>query len=181
MELLDDDDNQQYDRRQQRRRTDTAPVPVRLRRQLLALADSPLRRWSEEVQSIARMMADNYEDENLRNIFVSIVMQLVVEQPLKTPFAAAVVIVANTLKPEIVDTVLARSAQETENKIAEGDWRAVKLHLKFLACLQDCLEGDGIFPLLEELFSRAADLQTASSDDVSLMQAGDHSQPRIAH
>jgi nuclear cap-binding protein subunit 1 len=44
----------------------------------------------------------------------------------------------------------------------------VKLYLKLLACLQGCLEGDGVFPLLEELFSRAADLQTASSDDVSI-------------
>ena len=46
----------------------------------------------------------------------------------------------------------------------------MKLYLKFLACLQACLEGDGVFPLLEELFSRAADLQTASSDDVSFME-----------
>lgn len=28
------------------------------------------------------------------------------------------------------------------------------------------LEGEGVFPVLEELFSRAADLQTASSEDV---------------
>ncbi|RFU76707.1 hypothetical protein TARUN_5510 [Trichoderma arundinaceum] len=160
---VDDDDH--YDRRQQRRRIDSAPVPVRLRRQFLSLADSPLRRWSEEVQSIARLVADNYDDENLRNTFVTLVMQLVVEQPLKTPFVAAVVLVANTLKPEIVDAVLTPVAQETEKKIAKGEWRDVKLYLKFLACLQACLEGDGVFPLLEELFSRAADLQTASSED----------------
>lgn len=160
------DDDDHYDRRQQRRRIDSVPVPVRLRRQLLSLADSPLRRWSEEVQSIARMVAENYDDENLRNTFVSLAMQLVVEQPLKTPFVAAVVLVANTIKPEIVDAVLTPVAQEAESKIAKGEWREVKLYLKFLACLQACLEGDGVFPLLEELFSRAADLQTASSEDV---------------
>ena len=33
--------------------------------------------------------------------------------------------------------------------------------------MQDILEGDGVFPILDELFSRAADLQTASSEDVS--------------
>ncbi|KAL5094275.1 hypothetical protein Trisim1_008372 [Trichoderma cf. simile WF8] len=159
------DDDDHYDRRQQRRRIDSVPVPVRLRRQLLSLADSPLRRWSEEVQSIARMVAENYDDENLRNTFVSLAMQLVVEQPLKTPFVAAVVLVANTIKPEIVDAILTPIAQETESKIAKGEWREVKLYLKFLACLQACLEGDGVFPLLEELFSRAADLQTASSED----------------
>ncbi|KAL7925434.1 MIF4G like domain-containing protein [Trichoderma austrokoningii] len=159
------DDDDHYDRRQQRRRIDSAPPPVRLRRQLLSIADSPLRRWGEEVQSIARLVADNYDDENLRNTFVNLALQLVVEQPLKTPFVAAVVLVANTLKPEIVDAILALAARETESKIATGEWKHVKLYLKFLACLQASLEGDGVFPLLEELFSRAADLQTASSED----------------
>ncbi|KAG6010766.1 hypothetical protein E4U21_004154 [Claviceps maximensis] len=162
------DDDDHFDRRQQhhRRRTDSAPVPVRLRRQLLSLADSPLRRWSEEVTSIARMVTDNYDDENLRSTFHDLSLQLVLEQPLKTPFVAAVVVVANALKPELVDGVLARLASRIEEHVGEGRWREVKLLLKFLACLQSCLEGDGIFPLLEELFMRAADLQTASSDDV---------------
>ncbi|KAL7816414.1 MIF4G like domain-containing protein [Trichoderma aethiopicum] len=159
------DDDEHYDRRQQRRRTDSVPVPVRLRRQLIGIADSPLRRWSEEVQSIARMVADNYDDENLRSTFVGLTLQLALEQPLKTPFVAAVVLVANTLKPEIVDAVLEALAKETESKIAKGEWREVKLYLKLLACLQACLQDDGVFPLLEELFSRAADLQTASSED----------------
>ncbi|KAK0383376.1 hypothetical protein NLU13_9289 [Sarocladium strictum] len=159
------DDDDHYDRRQQRRRTD-APLPVRLRRQLLSIAESPLRRWAEEVQSIAYMVTDNYDDDpNLRETFVNLSMQLIVEQPLKTPFVAAVVLLANTRKPELVDLVLARVTQGIEAGIQVGEWREVKLHLKFLACLQSCLEGDGLFPLLEELFSRAADLQTASSED----------------
>ncbi|RSL96697.1 hypothetical protein CEP52_011324 [Fusarium oligoseptatum] len=159
------DDDDHYDRRQQRRRIDSAPLPVRVRRQLLGIADSPLRRWAEEVQSIAHMVADNHDDENLRNMFLDLVVQLLLEQPLKTPFVAAVVLIINTLKSEFVDDILARLAQVTQDKIAEGAWRDVKLLLKFLACLQSLLEGDGVFPLLEELFSRAADLQTASSDD----------------
>ncbi|KAF7558999.1 hypothetical protein G7046_g5150 [Stylonectria norvegica] len=159
------DEDDHYDRRNQRRRTDSAPLAVRVRRQLLSIADSPLRRWHEEVQSIAHMVAENYDDENLRTVFLDLVMQLLIEQPLKTPFVAAVVLITNTLKPELVDEVLTRLAQATETKIGLGEWRDVKLYLKFLACLQSCLEGDGIFPLLEELFNRAADLQTASSDD----------------
>ncbi|PNY24968.1 Nuclear cap-binding protein subunit 1 [Tolypocladium capitatum] len=159
------DDDEHHERRQQRRRTDSAPAPVRLRRQLLAIADSPLRQWDVEVQSIARMVTDNYEDEQLRDTFVNLAMQLAVEQPLKTPFVAAVVLVANTSKPELVDTVLVRLAQAIDSNIGQGEWRQVKLLLKFLACMQSCLEGDGVFPLLEELFSRAADLQTTSSDD----------------
>ena len=171
IDSLSTDDDDHYDRRQQRRRTDSVPVPVRLRRQLVGIADSPLRRWSEEVQSIARLVADNYDDENLRNMFVGLSMQLAIEQPLKTPFVAAVVLVANTLKPEIVDAVLEALAKETESKIAKGEWREVKLYLKFLACLQACLQDDGVFPLLEELFSRAADLQTASSEDVGVFSS----------
>lgn len=38
--------------------------------------------------------------------------------------------------------------------------------IRFLGLLQGLFEGDGIFPILEDLFSRAVDLQTASSDDV---------------
>ncbi|CAM1508318.1 Fc.00g051660.m01.CDS01 [Cosmosporella sp. VM-42] len=159
------DDDDHYDRRHQRRRVDSAPLPVRVRRQLLSIADSPLRRWADEVQSIAHMVADNYEDEQLRATFIDLVMQLLLEQPLKTPFVAAVVLVINTIKPELVDEVLTRLADAAQTKISQGEWRDVKLYLKFLACLQACLDGDGVFPLLEELFSRAADLQTASSDD----------------
>jgi len=133
---------------------------------MLTLAESPLRRWHEEVQSIAQTVADNYDNEDLRNNFINLTLQIAVEQPLKTPFLAAVIIVLNTLKPEAVDDILGKVATALEEKIKVGDWRDVKLYLKLLACLQSCLAGDGVFPVLEELFSRAVDLQTASSDDV---------------
>ncbi|KAI1260013.1 MIF4G like-domain-containing protein [Xylariaceae sp. FL1019] len=158
----DDDD---LDRRPQRRRYE-APLPVRIRKQLLGLAESPLRRWHEEVQSIAQAIADNYEqDPDLQSTFLDLVPDMVVEQPLKTPFVAAVVLVINSLKPDILDALLARIVSATEAKIQEGEWRDVKLYLKFLACLQSCLEGDGLFPVLDELFERAVVLQTASSED----------------
>ncbi|KAH8707419.1 Nuclear cap-binding protein subunit 1 [Beauveria bassiana] len=158
------DDDDQFDRRQ-RRRHDPAPVPVRFRRQLVAVAESPLRRWADEVLSLAQMISENYDDEHLRNLYVSLVLQMVLEQPLKTPFVAAVVLVANALKPEAMEIILERLAKDLESAIAAGQWTEVKLYLKFLACLQRNLEGDGVFPLLEELFNRAADLQTASSED----------------
>jgi nuclear cap-binding protein subunit 1 len=148
------------------------PLPVRVRRQLLGIADSPLRRWSEEVQSIALMVTDNYEDEDLRKAFLDLIMQLHVEQPLKTPFVAAVILVANTQKSELVDEVLAKLVESTQDKISRGEWRDVKLHLKLLACLQSVLEGDGLFPVLDNLFSRAADLQTTSSEDVRELSNG---------
>ncbi|KAK2775619.1 cap binding protein [Colletotrichum kahawae] len=158
----DDDEN---DHRQQRRRIDSAPLPVRVRRQLLSLAESPLRRWHEEVQSIAHVVADNTEDTELRESFISLVLQLALEQPLKTPFVAGVILLVNTLKPEIVDEILAKLSAATQEKIEAGEWRDVKLYLKLLACLQRSLDGEGIFNVLDELFNRAVDLQTASSDD----------------
>ena len=55
-----------------------------------------------------------------------------------------------------------------QHYLEAGYWREVKLVLRFLACLQGLFEEDGVFPLLEELFSRAVDLQTSSSEDVSI-------------
>ncbi|AEO56906.1 hypothetical protein MYCTH_2302387 [Thermothelomyces thermophilus ATCC 42464] len=157
----DDDD---YDRRGPRRRYD-APPHVRVRKQLIAIAENPMRPWHEEVASIATLFTDNWDDELLRTNFVDLVLQLAVEQPLKTPFVAAVVLLANATRPEVVDMLLAKLARLVEEKIGLGEWREVKLYLKLLACLQGCLEGEGVFPLLEELFARAVDLQTASSED----------------
>ena len=114
------------------------------------------------------MVTDNYEDEHVRGVFIDLVMQLHIEQPLKTPFVAAVILVANTRKAELIDDVLSRLASNTSRDIVQGEWRLVKLHLKLLACLQSLLEGEGLFPVLDDLFSRAADLQTASSEDVSV-------------
>ncbi|KAH6626975.1 MIF4G like-domain-containing protein [Chaetomium sp. MPI-SDFR-AT-0129] len=157
----DDDEN---DRRGPRRRFD-APPHVRVRKQLIAIAENPMRPWHEEVQSIATLFTDNWEDELLRGNFVDLVLQLAVEQPLKTPFVAAVVLLANTTRPEVVDLLLAKIVALVEEKIGSGEWRDVKLYLKLLGCLQSCLDGEGVFPVLEELFARAVDLQTASSED----------------
>ncbi|KAK4114451.1 hypothetical protein N656DRAFT_776579 [Canariomyces notabilis] len=157
----EDDD---YDRRGPRRRYD-APPHVRVRKALIAIADNPMRPWHDEVQSIATLFTDNWDDELLRSNFVDLVLQLAVEQPLKTPFTAAVVLLANATRPEVVDMLLSKLVKGIEAKIEAGEWRDVKLYLKLLACLQGCLEGEGVFPVLEELFARAVDLQTASSED----------------
>lgn len=86
---------------------------------------------------------------------------------MKIPFAAATVLVVNSQRSEIVAEVLKRASELAQKHINTGAWREVKLVLRFLGCLQFIFEGDGIFPLLEELFARAVDLQTASSEDVS--------------
>lgn len=90
-----------------------------------------------------------------------------VEQPLKIPFVAAVLVVINPQKSEVVAEILQKASGAVRGFLDLGSWREVKLVLRFLACLQGVLEGDGLFPVLDELFSRAVDLQTASSEDVS--------------
>ncbi len=91
----------------------------------------------------------------------------IVEQPFKIPFAAAIVLVTNPQKPEITQEILLRVGIVAQKHLESGSWRDFKLCLRFLGCLQGLFEGDGVFPCLEDLFSRAVDLQTASSEDVS--------------
>ena len=64
--------------------------------------------------------------------------------------------------------MLKRAGDSMQRYLDIGSWREVKLILRFLGCLQGLFEGDGVFTVLEELFSRAVDLQTASSEDVRL-------------
>lgn len=86
---------------------------------------------------------------------------------MKIPFLAATGLVAYNLKSELGTELLNKASAALQKYINSGSWREVKLLLRFMAGLQSAFEGDGIFPLLEELFARAVDLQTTSSEDVS--------------
>ncbi|KAK4204309.1 putative nuclear cap-binding protein complex subunit 1 [Triangularia verruculosa] len=161
----DNDDDHHYRGNNSRRRYD-APPHVRIRKQLIAIAENPMIERHDEISQIANLFTDNWEDDVLlRGNFVDLVLQLCVEQPLKTPFLAGVLMVANTNKPEVVDMLLEKAARLIEDKLREGEWRDVKLYLKLVGCLQGVMEGDGIFGVLTELFERAVGLQTASSED----------------
>ncbi|TQB72855.1 hypothetical protein MPDQ_006417 [Monascus purpureus] len=148
------------------RRRYEEPLVVKVRRQLLRIAESAARRAEDDISSIAETVAENYEDEEMRNTFVRLVIDLVLEQPLKIPFIAAIILVVNSRKLELVTDVLRQTGESVQNYINTGSWREVKLLLRFLGCLQNLFEGEGIFPILEELFARAVDLQTASSEDL---------------
>lgn len=92
-----------------------------------------------------------------------------VEQPLKIPFIAAIVLLANVQKPEFTSEILQKVGNTLQRRLETGSWREVKLYLRFLGCLQGLFEDEGVFVILEELFSRAVDLQTQSSEDVSFV------------
>ncbi|PCG98736.1 MIF4-like, type 1/2/3 [Penicillium occitanis (nom. inval.)] len=157
----DDDD---FDRRAPRRRYEE-PLGSKVRRQLLLIAESPTRRVEDDVVYIARMVSDNTEDGDVRDAFFETAIQLTLEQPFKIPFIAAVVLVTNTLKPAFAAEVLKKACSTVQDALDAGVWRDVKLLLRLLGCLQGLLKGDGVFVILEDLFSRAVDLQTTSSED----------------
>lgn len=166
----DDDD---YDRRGPQRRRYEEPFSSRIRKQILSIAESPLKPAEEEVHSLAKAISENYDDVEVKNTFLELTLTVVREQPFKIPFMAAVVVVLNGLNrgEEAVGGkggILEACCQDLEDRIAKGEWRDVKLLLRFLGSLQGIFEEDGVFPVLTELFERAVDLQTATADDVSL-------------
>ncbi|RMZ86958.1 hypothetical protein DV736_g5819, partial [Chaetothyriales sp. CBS 134916] len=163
------------DRRPQRRRHEE-PVRVTLRKKVLAVGEGPVfdgppherrpdQRPEEQVADIAKLVADNYFDSDLTGEFTSLLLQMIVEQPLKIPFLAAAVLVANSQKPEYTAELIGKILARLQPLIDSGSWREVKLYLRFLGGLQGLWEGDGVFPVLEQLFNKAIELQTNSSDD----------------
>ena len=90
----------------------------------------------------------------------------IIEQPLKIPFVSAIVRHVNLYKPELVGRILEKASVRAQAFMQLGDWRSVKLLLRFFACLQDVFGDDGVFGVLDELFNRAVDLQAASPEDV---------------
>lgn len=113
------------------------------------------------------MVTDSFEDEEVKTGFYDLVTQLVVEQPFKIPFVAAVVLVVNTMKSEMVEEVLKRVGVKINEAIASGEWREVKLYMKFLGGLQGVLEGEGVWIVLQDLLTKAVDLQTENNEEVS--------------
>ena len=141
-------------------------MAAKVRKQLLAIAESPLKRVEDEVLSIAKTVCDNYEDVELRDSFYDLTVQLVVEQPFKIPFVAAVVLIVNTMRGDMVEEILTRAAAATNTAIVTGEWRQVKLYMKFLGSLQGLLEGEGVFPVLQDILTKAVDLQTENNEEV---------------
>ncbi|KAK5326699.1 Nuclear cap-binding protein subunit 1 [Exophiala xenobiotica] len=152
------------DRRPQRRRYEE-PIAVTVRKQVLSIAESPIRKAEDDVATIAKTLAENYFDNEVSTGFVELIGPMIVEQPLKIPFLAAIVYLTNAQKPELVTDVLTKIGEALQRRLDLGVWREVKLYLRFLGCLQGLFSGDGVFAILEELFSRAADLQMKSSED----------------
>ncbi|KAJ8613044.1 hypothetical protein MRB53_037096 [Persea americana] len=65
--------------------------------------------------------------------------------------------------------MLEKVSTRLQELLNNGQWRSFKLLLRFMACLQSLYNDEGVYGLLDELFNRAVDLQTASAEDVSTM------------
>ncbi|KAK4501670.1 hypothetical protein PRZ48_007479 [Zasmidium cellare] len=159
----EDDDYDQGFRNQRQRQE--PPPGTRIRRGLIEIAEDHGRLPHEVAANLAKLTADNYEDEYVKEVFSTVALKLVGEQPYKIPFVAAVVLYANAEKAEVAQNVIERAQKQTQEALEGGHWRQFKLLLRFLACLSPLFEQDGVMPILDELFNRAADLQTASSED----------------
>ncbi|ETN40566.1 uncharacterized protein HMPREF1541_04843 [Cyphellophora europaea CBS 101466] len=159
-----DDDRDYDDRRNQRRRYEE-PLASKIGKKFQSLCEWTQYTVEEDVRWLAKTIADNYFDSDLTSRVLDLCIAMTVEQPFKITWIASVVLLANARKPEFGADVLTKLGNVLQKHILEGNWREAKLYIRFLSCLQGLFEGEGVFPLLEELFVRAADLQTKSSDD----------------
>ncbi|KAK5166211.1 Nuclear cap-binding protein subunit 1 [Saxophila tyrrhenica] len=160
----EDDDFEQQPYRNQRQRHE-APPGTRLRRGLLDIGEDSLRMPHESAMNLAKLAMENYEDEYVRDTLSEAILRLVEEQPFKIPFVAGVVLFAHDEKKEVAADVITKAGAQLQDRLEKGQWREFKLTLRFLACLSRVYEQDGVFPILDELFNRAVDLQTASQED----------------
>ncbi|KAK3715443.1 Nuclear cap-binding protein subunit 1 [Vermiconidia calcicola] len=161
----DDDFDQQSYRNQRPRREFQAPAGTQIRRGLVEIGEDALRLPHEVAMNLAKLATDNYHDDYVKDTFCQVTLKLVVEQPFKIPFVAGVVLFAHAEKKEIAADIISKAGPQLQEYLEKGQWRECKLMLRFLACMSRVFEEDGVLPVLNELFNRAVDLQTASQED----------------
>ncbi|KAI4945843.1 hypothetical protein J4E91_007757 [Alternaria rosae] len=147
-----------------RRRYEEPPFP-KLRRLLLNIASSTKLPQDEAIE-IAKYFGEHFDDERLRSDFFDVLVQLIIEQPFKIPFVAAVAYYANDVKPQITIEAMKRVGARAQEALNAGEWKEFKLLLRFFACLQSLYEDDGVFTFLGQLFDTVVDLQSANENDV---------------
>jgi len=147
-----------------RRRYEEPPFP-KLRRLLLNIASSTKLPQDEAIE-IAKYFGEHFDDERLRSDFFDVFVQLIIEQPFKIPFIAAVAFYGNDVKPDITIEAMKRVGDRAQEALNAGEWKDFKLLLRFFACLQSLYQDDGVFPFLGQLFDTIVDLQSANENDV---------------
>ena len=141
------------------------PPGTKLRRGLIEIGEDTLRLPHEVAIQLAKLAAENYDDDYVKETFYTVSLKIAIEQPFKIPFVAAVVLFAHQEKKEIAADLVAKAGDKLQEYLNKGLWREFKLVLRLMACLSRIYEQDGVMPILDELFNRAVDLQTTSEED----------------
>ena len=82
-------------------------------------------------------------------------------------------LLVNTMKGEIVEEILGRVVVGMQGAMGSGEWRVVKLYTKFLGGLQGVFEGEGVWSFLQDLLTKAVDLQTENNEEVGFPELDD--------
>lgn len=143
------------------------PIASRIRRDIIFLGEESLQSSAQDhCAAFGRDIANNFEDDQVRGNLMDTIVAMICEQPLKIPFIAAVVLYANDLNADVSKELIARTNKRMAYTLELGEWRDFKLLLRFQACLQGILEGNGVFQILNQLFDWVIDLQSSSAEDV---------------
>jgi nuclear cap-binding protein subunit 1 len=59
-----------------------------------------------------------------------------------------------------------RVGDRAQEALNAGEWKELKLLLRFFACMQGLYQEDGVFTFLGQLFDTVVDLQSANENDV---------------
>jgi nuclear cap-binding protein subunit 1 len=166
----EDEEPRDYVKRQTRPRYEE-PIASKIRRDIIFIGEESLSSSpADHCAAFGRDIASNFEDDQVSGNLLDTLVAMICEQPLKIPFIAAVALYANDLNPAVSKELIARTSKKMTYALELGDWRDFKVLLRFHACLQDILEGPGVFTILNQLFDWVIDLQSSSAEDVSSLR-----------
>ena len=80
-------------------------------------------------------------------------LQSAVQLPLFSVVYSAITLRLNSLYPELVKNVLDESVRQVSENLAEGKYTHARRLIQFLAYLNPIISGDGLYPLLERIFT----------------------------
>lgn len=102
------------------------------------------------------------DTSELRTSIQDTIAAVVIEQPHKIPLLAGAIQIAN-FKTNVFGLVVVQMVHsKIQQYIQDADYRKLKNFVRFLVCLGPIVEGDGIHKLLEQLVSKANELQDSN-------------------
>ncbi|OLL22271.1 Nuclear cap-binding protein subunit 1 [Neolecta irregularis DAH-3] len=154
IEANNDDDGRDRDSYRRPRISHAEETLKRIKRDFMCIADPRNKvRLDDDIAYVAKALAGDFSQNDIKAGFLSHLRSCVLEHPYKTPHFAAVIALANSREESIGKEILEYLIIATQAYLEQGQWRNVKLMLRFLACLSCMIEGEGIIEILEGLVS----------------------------